>query len=76
MTIGHRLPLTRCRRNEWCRSNAVSLETDTVVFEAKSGPYQPASEKDFATWAPAADTDEAGSCLAQLDRLFRESCML
>ena len=54
----------------------VSLETDTVVYEAKPGPYQPASDKDFASWAPAADTDEAGSYLAQLERLLRESFSL
>jgi cupin fold WbuC family metalloprotein len=54
----------------------VALEADTVVFEAKPGPYQAASDKDFATWAPAADTDDAGSYLAQLERLLRESFSL
>jgi cupin fold WbuC family metalloprotein len=29
-----------------------ALEPDSVVFEAKPGPYEPASDKDFASWAP------------------------
>jgi cupin fold WbuC family metalloprotein len=51
----------------------VSLETETVVFEVKPGPYRPADDKDFADWAPAADTDEAGSYLAQLEHQLRQS---
>jgi cupin fold WbuC family metalloprotein len=30
----------------------VSLETGTVLFEVKQGPYQAVSDKDFASWAP------------------------
>jgi cupin fold WbuC family metalloprotein len=51
----------------------VALETGTVVFEAKPGPYKRASDKDFAPWAPEAETDEAGPYLARLEHLFRES---
>jgi cupin fold WbuC family metalloprotein len=29
------------------------LEAGTVLFELKPGPYVPASDKDFASWAPA-----------------------
>ena len=46
----------------------IALEADTVLFEAKPGPYEPASDKDFASWAPregAAGTD------AYLDGLYR-----
>ena len=50
----------------------VSLETGTVVFEAKPGPYQTASDKDFASWAPEVDTDEAGYYLAQMEHLLHE----
>lgn len=31
----------------------VSLETGSVFFEAKAGPYQPLSEEERAPWAPA-----------------------
>lgn len=30
----------------------VSLQSGTVVFEIKPGPYQTMSDKDFAPWAP------------------------
>ncbi|KPJ93139.1 MAG: hypothetical protein AMJ53_07995 [Gammaproteobacteria bacterium SG8_11] len=30
-----------------------SLQSGTVLFEIKKGPYRPLSDKDFATWAPA-----------------------
>ena len=29
------------------------LESDTVVLEIKKGPYDPATDKDFASWAPS-----------------------
>lgn len=32
---------------------------DTLLFEVKEGPYTPASDKDFAPWAPAEGTPEA-----------------
>jgi cupin fold WbuC family metalloprotein len=31
----------------------VAIEKDTVLFEVKPGPYNPADDKDFAPWAPA-----------------------
>lgn len=37
----------------------VALEPDTIVFETKSGPYEPIQDKDFAGWAPAEGTPEA-----------------
>lgn len=30
-----------------------ALEADSVVFEAKPGPYEPTPDKEFAPWAPA-----------------------
>jgi len=30
----------------------ISLETGTVVYEVKDGPYSPVNDKHFATWAP------------------------
>ncbi|MFA7429427.1 MAG: WbuC family cupin fold metalloprotein [Rhodospirillaceae bacterium] len=36
--------------NTW--HSMVSLQPGTVFFEVKPGPYSPASDKDFAAWAP------------------------
>ena len=46
-----------------------ALEPDTVVFEAKPGPYDPASDKDFAAWAPEEGSPEATAYLERLVRL-------
>jgi len=46
----------------------VVLEDDTVVFEAKPGPYNPMTDKDFATWAPEEGTSEAVTYLEDLAR--------
>ena len=37
----------------------IALEPDTVVFEVKPGPYDRATDKDFASWAPVEGTAEA-----------------
>ena len=37
--------------NTW--HTIASLQSGTVLFEIKKGPYQPVSDKDFAVWAPA-----------------------
>lgn len=47
----------------------VVLEADTVVFEAKTGPYDPASDKDFAPWAPEEGTPQAAEYLQGLLKL-------
>jgi cupin fold WbuC family metalloprotein len=46
-----------------------ALEADTVLFEVKQGPYEKSSDKDFASWAPKEDADEARVYLEQLSRL-------
>jgi cupin fold WbuC family metalloprotein len=46
----------------------VVLENDTVVFEVKPGPYNPKTDKDFASWAPEEGTPEAVDYLADLYR--------
>jgi cupin fold WbuC family metalloprotein len=43
-----------------------ALEADTVIFEAKTGPYEAANDKEFAPWAPEEDTPEAEAYLAEL----------
>lgn len=43
-----------------------ALEPDTVVFEAKPGPYSAMTDKDFARWAPKESAADAKSYLAEL----------
>jgi cupin fold WbuC family metalloprotein len=38
----------------------LSLESGTVLFEAKEGPYAQATDKDFAAWAPPESDLEGG----------------
>ncbi|WP_238764633.1 WbuC family cupin fold metalloprotein [Maribellus maritimus] len=47
----------------------VSLESGTVVYEIKDGPYVQADDKNFASWAPK--EGEAG-CAEYLDKLIKE----
>lgn len=44
----------------------IPLQQDTVILEIKSGPYDPASDKDFAPWAPAEDSPEASGYMEEL----------
>ena len=44
----------------------VSQQTGTVLFEVKQGPYQPLTEQDFASWAPAENNARAAELLAWL----------
>jgi cupin fold WbuC family metalloprotein len=39
----------------------VSLEPGTVVFEVNSGPYDPATHKEYALWAPPEEDRGAGA---------------
>ena len=48
-----------------------ALEPNSVVFEVKPGPYNPATDKDTAPWAPAEDSSAAQSYLASLEAIFR-----
>ena len=47
-----------------------AMEPDTVVFEAKGGPFCPMSEENFARWAPKEGTPEAAAYLAELTALI------
>jgi cupin fold WbuC family metalloprotein len=42
---------------------------DTVVFEAKPGPYEQSSDKDFASWAPMEGSEGAIEYLRNLYQL-------
>jgi cupin fold WbuC family metalloprotein len=47
--------------------HTVRALTDRVVcFEVKPGPWEPASDKDFAPWAPREDSPAAAAYLASL----------
>jgi cupin fold WbuC family metalloprotein len=37
----------------------LALESGTVVYECKDGPYSPINDKDFARWAPEEGSAEA-----------------
>ena len=44
----------------------ISLESGSVAYEVKDGPYNPLDDKDFAPWAPAEGSKDAESYLKQL----------
>ncbi len=48
-----------------------ALEHGTVVFEAKNGPYDPATDKEFPAWAPAEGSKDAPSYLQRLLEVVR-----
>lgn len=43
-----------------------ALVAGTVLFECKQGPYQPASDKDFAPWAPREGEAGAAALAARI----------
>ena len=45
---------------------------DTVFFEVKPGPYDQASDKDFASWAPTEGTESAVEYLRNLYELTKK----
>lgn len=47
-----------------------AIESDTVLFEVKPGPYQKASDKDFASWAPVEGSASAEAYLKELYKLI------
>ena len=49
---------------------AVSLDSGTVFYEAKAGPYLPLTESETALWAPIDGSEAAVSYLQSLRSLF------
>lgn len=49
---------------------AISLETGTLFYEAKAGPYLPLAEDEKASWSPGDNAPAAQKYLEQLRRLF------
>jgi cupin fold WbuC family metalloprotein len=43
-----------------------ALKPDTIIYEVKTGPYEEATDKSFASWAPAEGTAEARNYLSSL----------
>lgn len=48
--------------------SVVALAPDTLALEVKPGPYRPATDKDFAAWAPAEGQDGAAAMVAWLEQ--------
>lgn len=44
----------------------ISLEPGSVAYEIKDGPYVPIDDKNFAAWAPAENSPDAGPWLTHL----------
>lgn len=40
---------------------------DTVIFEVKKGPYNPETDKEFASWSPKEDSPDVKEFLASLN---------
>lgn len=51
--------------------SVLALESGTVFFEAKAGPYVPLADAENAPWAPAEGSPAAAAYLASLAWLFR-----
>jgi cupin fold WbuC family metalloprotein len=58
-----------CRENVW--HTFFALEPDTVVLEAKAGPYGGADDKEFAPWAPDETSSDVQEYLTHLKESFR-----
>jgi cupin fold WbuC family metalloprotein len=48
----------------------LALSESSVCYEVKPGPWEPASDKDFADWAPAEQTPEAAEFVIRMEALF------
>lgn len=60
-----------CRESVW--HSFFALEPDTVVFESKSGPFNPDTDKEFAPWAPPEGSPEAVAYLERLVADFKKN---
>lgn len=53
-----------------CWHSVVALESGSVFFETKAGPYLPLTAAERAPWAPAESTAEAATYEADLHQVF------
>lgn len=49
--------------------SVISLESGSVVYEIKDGPYFPMNDKNFASWAPAEGSDK---CQEYIDSILKQ----
>lgn len=57
--LGEKSHLTAAEIPAFTWHSVISLESGTVMFEVKEGPYQPVSPSDFAPWAPGEEEVQA-----------------
>jgi cupin fold WbuC family metalloprotein len=50
------------------------LESGSIFFETKPGPYVPLSDKDFGPWSPPENSPEVTRYLADLIRIAADYC--
>lgn len=62
--IGAHVPGATCH-------TLVALEPSSIFFEAKAGPYEPLTDKDFGSWAPKEGDAGVPAYLDSLKALFR-----
>jgi|SRR3989339_968507 len=55
-----------------CWHTILPLVAGTVFYEVKPGPYDPATDKDFAPWAPVEDSPLAAAYAQQMAALAPE----
>jgi cupin fold WbuC family metalloprotein len=54
--------------------SVISLNTGTVIYEIKDGPYQQLSDKNFASWAPKEGHPDCDKYLQELtDQYLKQS---
>lgn len=51
----------------------IALESGSVVYEVKDGPYQPLSDKNFASWAPKEGESGCSEYLRNLTDQYQRS---
>jgi cupin fold WbuC family metalloprotein len=51
--------------------SVIALESGTVVYELKDGPYLPVNDKNFACWAPKEGDQACEEYLKRLTDLYR-----
>jgi len=51
----------------------LALESGSVVYEVKDGPYQPLSDKNFASWAPKEGDSGCDEYLKKLTKHYHSS---
>ncbi len=49
----------------------VVLSDEAICYEVKPGPYRPADDKEFATWAPKEQDSNSGAFLTDLQQRIR-----